>query len=38
MTGTFIEFASWEGAEWILEDGTWNDDGIWIDNETWNDE
>lgn len=24
-------------AVWILENGTWNDDGIWIDSETWND-
>lgn len=38
MTGTFIEFASWEGSKWILEDGAWDDDGIWIDNEIWNDE
>ncbi|MFO8065949.1 MAG: hypothetical protein R6U11_00060 [Bacteroidales bacterium] len=35
--GVFIEFADWEGAPWILADGTWNDDGIWVDSETWND-
>jgi len=35
--GVYMEFAAWEGADWILEDGTWNDDGIWIDSETWND-
>lgn len=25
------------GGEWILENGTWNDNGYWIDTETWND-
>lgn len=36
--GTFCEIGAWEGAPWILADGTWNDDGIWIDDEVWNDE
>ena len=25
-------------SNWILADGTWNDDGVWEDGETWNDE
>jgi hypothetical protein len=37
--GSYMEFAAWENAVWILEDGTWNDEGIWIDNgEQWNDD
>lgn len=24
-------------SNWILANGTWNDDGIWIDTETWRD-
>jgi hypothetical protein len=35
--GTFIEIGAYSGGDWILADGTWNDDGIWIDGETWND-
>lgn len=26
-----------DGSEWILEKGKWNDDGIWIDNKEWRD-
>jgi len=35
--GTYIEIGSWSGAEWILDGGEWNDDGIWIDTEVWED-
>jgi hypothetical protein len=35
---TYVEIGTYSGAPWILEDGTWNDQGIWIDGETWNDE
>lgn len=37
LAGVFHEIGAYEGADWILEDGTWDDDGIWIDDETWND-
>jgi hypothetical protein len=38
FNGVFAEIGAWEGSEWILEDGSWNDDGIWIDSKLWNDE
>lgn len=37
FNGVFVEFGSWEGADWILEDGTWKDNNIWIDDDVWND-
>lgn len=36
--GVFMEFSKWENANWILETGYWDDEGIWIDSETWNDD
>ena len=24
-------------GNWILEDGTWNDNNFWIDSDIWND-
>jgi len=37
FSGTFVEFAAWDGTAWILETGFWNDEGIWIDEDTWRD-
>ena len=37
FSGVFFEFGTWEGADWILEDGNWDDNGVWKDDETWND-
>jgi len=34
-SGTFAEIGAYEGGDWILETGYWNDNGIWIDSETW---
>lgn len=25
-------------AEWVMNDGTWDDDEVWDDEGTWNDE
>ena len=37
FNGIFAEIGLWEGAEWILETGYWDDSGIWIDDKQWND-
>lgn len=26
-----------DGGEWLLEEGSWNDDGVWKDSDTWRD-
>jgi hypothetical protein len=36
--GTWHEIGIAPEAPWILDNGTWNDEGIWVDGEVWNDE
>jgi hypothetical protein len=35
FNGTYAEIGAYEGGNWILETGYWDDNGIWIDSETW---
>lgn len=37
VNGTWIENGAYSGADWILETGHWDDDGIWVDEKVWND-
>lgn len=27
-----------EGSNWILESGSWNDNGVWMDDKSWKDQ
>ncbi len=37
INGTWIENGTYSGADWILETGHWDDNGIWVDEKVWND-
>lgn len=34
----YPSFPDTEGADWILKEGTWNDNGVWMDEKEWEDQ
>lgn len=33
----FIPEINENGKSWVLEEGSWNDDGVWVDSDFWKD-
>lgn len=34
----YPSFPDTEGADWILDGGSWNDSGVWMDEKEWKDQ